>query len=290
MAALHRCLSMPLALLGMALLLAGCVMPRSPSGRLDNTRQDNTAPDYAIRASVAGKTYVITGASSSLGRGLALELAAMRANVVLAAPSVEVLADMAAKVSAAGGRPLAVVTDVARAEDIQRLAALAVAKFGRIDVWINNAAVEASGRFEDIAPEEHGRLIDVNLKGVVYGSHAALRQFRVQRAGTLVNISPAGSEVPLAYQASYAASTAGVRSLGQALDQEIRLTGLNSVSVATVAPSAGCRQDTAGSIPTPRVPSPADAQQAIDAIIRLSLHPQQNPAVGEAGGASRACH
>ena len=126
-------------------------------------------------AAVAGKTYVVTGASSGFGRGVALKLGTLRANVVLAARRTAVLEEVAAQVRSAGGNALVVTTDVANPADVERLGAEAVARFGRIDVWINNAGVGAIGPFDQIPLADHARVIDVNLKGVIYGSHVALR-------------------------------------------------------------------------------------------------------------------
>lgn len=167
----------------------------------------------------------------------------------------------------------------------------AVARFGRIDVWINNAGVVAIGRFEDIPVADHSRLIDVNLKGVIYGSHVAIRQFRAQGFGTLVNIGSVESQVPLAYQASYAASKAGVLSLGRALNEEMRLAGIKTIAVATVMPWAA---DTPlfthaanYSGHTPRMVALDDPQKAVDAIVHVSLHPREEFSVGwKAWGAS----
>jgi short-subunit dehydrogenase len=234
--------------------------------------------------SIAGKTFVVTGASSGFGRGVALKLASLRANVVLAARRTELLKEVAAEASTAGGTPLVVTTDVARPEDVQRLADSAIARFGRIDVWINNAGVGAIGRFEDIPVADHARLIDVNLKGVIYGSHVAMRQFRKQGYGTLVNIGSIESEVPLAYQASYAASKAGVLSLGRTLNEEIRLSGMDRIAVTTVMPWAA---DTPFfthvanySGGTPRMAAMDDAQKVVDGIVWASLHPREEVPVG----------
>src|SRR5215213_11306377 len=114
---------------------------------------------------LVGRTFVVTGASSGFGRGVALKLASYGANVVLAARRTEVLEEVANEARAAGGQPLVVTTDVARPEQVERLADAAVERFGRIDVWINNAAVGAIGRFEEIPIEDHARIVDVNFKG-----------------------------------------------------------------------------------------------------------------------------
>lgn len=150
----------------------------------------------------AGKTVVVTGASSGFGKGVAIRRGEQGANVVIAARRPAALQDVVPRVEAAGGRVLSVPTDVSREREIGRLAAAAVRRFGRIDVWINNAGVGAIGRFEDIPPRDHERLVDVNLKGVILGGPAALRQFRRPGESVLVNVGSVDSEVPHAYQAA----------------------------------------------------------------------------------------
>jgi short-subunit dehydrogenase len=233
---------------------------------------------------VAHRTFVVTGASSGLGRGVALRLGAYRAHVVLAARRAEALEEVAAEVRAAGGQPLVVVTDVARPEQVERLAEAAAARFGRIDAWINNAGVGAIGRFEDIPVADHARIVDVNLKGVIHGSHAALRQFRRQGFGTLVNIASVEGRIPIAYHASYAATKHAVIGLGAALRQELRLNGEARIQVATVLPWAVDTpywEHTANySGGTPRMILMDDAWPVVDAIIRATVYPRKELAVG----------
>jgi short-subunit dehydrogenase len=243
---------------------------------------------------VAGKTFVVTGASSGFGQGVALQLGAMRANVVLAARRTDLLEEVGARVRAAGGQALVVTTDVAKADDVERLAQAAVRRFGGIDVWINNAAVGAIGRFDEIPVADHARLVDVNLKGVIYGSHAALRQFRVQGRGSLVNIGSVESEVPLAYHASYSASKAAVLSLGRALNEELRLGGQRAVAVSTVMPWA---TDTPFfthaanySGGTTRMAAFDDPQKVVDAIVWVSLNPREELPVGWKAAAATFSH
>jgi short-subunit dehydrogenase len=246
------------------------------------------------RQNIAGKTFVITGASSGLGRGVALELAQNGANVVLAARRTAVLEEIAAQARAAGGTSLVVTTDVSNASDVQRLADEAVHRFGRIDVWINNAGIGAIGAFWDIPVNDQAKLIDTNLKGVIYGSYAALRQFRAQGHGTLVNIGSVDSEVPHAYQAAYSASKAGVLSLGRALNEELRLSGEKNIIVATVMPWA---IDTPFWTHTanysghePEVPMMDDPQKVVNGIVWTSLHPKEELAVGWKAKAAYAGH
>jgi short-subunit dehydrogenase len=237
------------------------------------------------RQSIAGKTYVITGASSGFGRGVALELAGMRANVVLAARRTDVLDEVARQAQAAGGTALVVTTDVADPQAVRRLADSAVQRFGRIDVWINNAGVGAIGPFETVPVEDHARVVDVNLKGVIYGSHVALQQFRKQKSGVLINLGSVESEVPLAYHASYSATKAAILALDRALNEELRLAGLRGpIEVATVMPWATDTPffDHAANYTgrTARMPAMDDAQKVVDYIVYASLHPSEEVPTG----------
>ncbi|MFT8245104.1 SDR family NAD(P)-dependent oxidoreductase [Roseomonas sp. BN140053] len=236
------------------------------------------------RERVAGRTFVVTGASSGLGRGVAVRLGSYGAKVVLAARRAAVLEEVAGDVRAAGGQALVVPTDVSRPEEVERLAAAAVERFGRIDVWINDAGVGVIGRFEEVPVEDHARVVDVNLKGVIFGSHAALRQFRRQGAGTLVNIASVEGRVPLAYHASYAATKHAVVGLGVTLNQELWLNGPAGIRVATVEPWAvdtpfweHAANRSGGS---PRAYRMDGAEEVVDAIVWVSLHPRVEYAVG----------
>lgn len=259
--------------------LAGCAAPRLQAG------------DESL---VAGKTYVVTGASSGFGRGVAERLGALRANVVLVARRTDVLNAVAANARSAGGTPLVVTADVAKPEDMQRVADETVRRFGKIDVWINNAGVGAIGRFEEIPVEDHARLVDVNLKGVIYGSHVALRRFREQGYGTLVNIGSVESEVPIAYQATYAASKAAVLSLGRALNEELRLGGMDRIAVSTVMPWAADTpffQHTANYTGREsRMIAMDEPGKVVEAIVWASLHPVEELPVGWKAMGATASH
>jgi len=236
------------------------------------------------RARIEGRTFVVTGASSGVGRGVALKLASYGANVVLAARRTDVLNEVSGEVRAAGGQALAVTTDVSRAGEVEQLAGAAVARFGRIDAWINDAAVAAIGRFEDIPAEDHARVVDVNLKGYLYGSHAALRQFRRQGFGTLVNVASVEGRLPLAYHASYAATKAAILAFGAALNQELRLSGADQIRVASVLPWAldtPFWEHTANySGGAPRIYSMEDPAGTVDAVVWVAIHPTKQYAVG----------
>jgi len=187
---------------------------------------------------VAGKTYVIVGASSGFGRGVAEELGRYKANVVLAARRTELLEEIAGNIRTAGGTAIVVTTDISKPEEVQRLADAATKQYGKVDVWINMAGVGAIGKFWEIPQEDQARVLDVNLKGFIYGSHSAINLFRKQGYGVLINMGSVDSETPHAYQATYSATKAGVRSLSLALGQELRLNDLDKIKVVVIEPWA----------------------------------------------------
>ncbi|GAB3815712.1 SDR family NAD(P)-dependent oxidoreductase [Pontibacter rugosus] len=232
----------------------------------------------------AGRTFVIVGASSGFGRGVAEQLGAYKANVVLAARRTELLEEVAEKVRAAGGTALVVSMDISKPEDVQRLADAAVQAYGTIDVWINMAGVGGIGRFWDIPLDDQARIVDINLKGFIYGSYAAVRQFRAQGYGTLINMGSIESVNPLAYHASYAATKGGILNLGQALNQELRLDGHKNIRVVTVEPWAVdtpfWRHAANYSGGTPRMAAMDPPSKVVNAIIRASLRGRNELPVG----------
>jgi short-subunit dehydrogenase len=240
---------------------------------------------------LAGRTVVITGASSGIGKATAIELANRGANVVLAARRTELLEQAARE---AGGRTLVVTTDVSRPEDMERLASEAVAAFGRIDVWINNAAVGALGRFEDVPLEDHLRIIEVNVQGVIIGSRIALRHFREHGSGVLLNVGSVVGRVPFPYYSSYAASKSAVVGLGASLHQELRRSGVRDVHVVTVNPFATetpffeQMANYSGRVPDMLWPDPPE--RVVAAIVRGITQPRRQINVGFKANAALASH
>jgi short-subunit dehydrogenase len=233
---------------------------------------------------IIGSVFVLTGASSGVGRGIALRLGARGASVVLAARRAEELEEVAAELRAAGGEALVVPTDVSQPEAVAELAKAALTRFGRVDAWINNAAIGAIGRFEDIPVEDHARIVDVNLKGVIYGSHAALTLFRNQGQGALVNVGSVESRIPMPYHATYAATKHAILGLGRALRQELRLAGERGIGVATIMPWALDTPwwEVAGnhSGHSPRMMPMDSPDQTIEAVIQAAIAPRGDVAVG----------
>lgn len=244
---------------------------------------------------IVGRTYVIVGASSGFGRGAALALGHDHANVVLAARRVDLLQEVAAQIRTSGGQALVVPTDVAAPDQVEALADAAVRRFGRVDVWMNIAGVGVVGRFWDVPVADSSRIVDVNLKGVIYGSRAALRRFVAQRFGTLVNMGSVESEVPLAYHATYSATKAGVLNLDRALNQELRHAGVaRTVKVATVMPWA---VDTPFFTHVANYSGHADRMALLDGpgkvvrtLVWVSLHPREELRVGWKAKMAGAAH
>lgn len=234
-----------------------------------------------------GKVVVITGASSGFGKGAALEFARLGASVVLAARRDQLLDELVQLCQSLGGQALAVPTDVSDPGEVQRLAQAALSR-NQIDVWINNAGSGALGRFEEIPLEEHIQVIQTDLLGTLYGSYFAMRQFRQQGEGTLINVASVIGKVPAPYFASYAAAKHGVVGLSAALRQELKENNIETIHVCTVMPTS---MDTpffehaANHLGHKTVPIPPvyDAQKVVDVIVRLATNPEDEVSVGAAG-------
>lgn len=171
---------------------------------------------------IAGKVIVITGASSGMGEAAARHLSAQGAIVVLGARRVERLETLVGEITAAGGAALAIGTDVTDREQVQRLVDAAVTAYGRIDVLINNAGIMPLSPLERLKIDEWDRMIDVNLKGVLYGIAAALPYMKEQRSGHIINLSSVAGHKLFGGSAVYSATKFGVRAVSEGLRQEVK--------------------------------------------------------------------
>ena len=140
------------------------------------------------------QVVVITGASQGIGRETALQMATAGATLVLAARNEEALGELTRQVERLGGTAHPVVTDVAEYDQVERLAQRAIERFGRIDTWVNNAAVSIYATVEQLEPDEMERLIRVNLLGQMFGARAAVPHMKRQGGGTIVNVGSALSD------------------------------------------------------------------------------------------------
>jgi NAD(P)-dependent dehydrogenase (short-subunit alcohol dehydrogenase family) len=246
-------------------------------------------------AELKGKVVVITGASSGFGKGTARKFAREGAAVVVAARRDDLLDKLVEQCHEAGARALAVPTDVTLESDVSRLAQTTLAEFGRIDVWVNNAGAGALGRFEDVPLADHVKVIQTDLLGTLYGSYFAMRQFRGQNAGTLINIASVIGKVPSPYFASYAAAKHGVVGLSAALRQELEQEKVETIHVCTVMPTSfdtpffeHAAQYT-GHEASP-IPPTYDPQEVVDTIVRLATQPEDEVSVGTAAKVSVFAH
>lgn len=204
---------------------------------------------------IEGKVIVITGASSGLGEASARLLASQGACVVLGARRVDRIQSLATELTGGGGNAIAVATDVTDCEQVGRFVDAAVQAYGRIDVMINNAGLMPQAPLERLRIDEWDRMVDVNIKGVLYGIAAALPHMQRQKAGHIINVSSvAGHKVGPGY-AVYAATKHAVRALSEGLRQEvkpynIRTTVISPGAVATELPNSVTDPDAAERIRT----------------------------------------
>ena len=170
---------------------------------------------------IKGKTVVITGASSGMGAAAARHLASAGANVVLGARRIDRIEALVAEITAEGGKAVAVATDVTSREDLQRLVDAAVYTYGRIDVIVNNAGVMPLSPMERVKVDEWDQMIDVNLKGVLYGIAAALPHMTAQKSGHIINVASVAGHKIFGGSAVYSATKFAVRALSEGLRQEM---------------------------------------------------------------------
>ncbi len=196
-----------------------------------------------MNSNITGKVIVITGASSGLGEASARLLSSQGARVVLGARRKDRIQALADELTRGGGKAIAVTTDVTDRDQVKKLADAAAQTYGRIDVMINNAGLMPQALLEQLQIDEWDRMIDVNIKGVLYGIAAALPYMKEQKAGHFINVSSvAGHKVGPGF-AVYAATKHAVRALSEGLRQEvkpynIRTTVISPGAVSTELPNS----------------------------------------------------
>jgi short-subunit dehydrogenase len=229
------------------------------------------------------QVIVITGASSGIGLATAAAAGARGARLVLAARSEAVLEGIVRMLSEYGIEAVHCVADVADRAQVDRIAVLAIERFGRIDTWVNNAGVTIYGQLEEVAEEDARRLFDINFWGVVNGSLAALPYLR-RRGGALVNVGSELSQSVLPLQGMYAASKHAVKGFTDALRIEIEI-GRLPVAVSMVNPTATDTpfpQHARNYMPRePKLPAPRiDPARVADAILSAATRPYRDAKVG----------
>ena len=197
---------------------------------------------------IEGKVVVITGGSSGLGEAAARHLSAAGATIGLGARRVERMQALTSELAAEGRKAAFLATDVTDRAQVGKLVDLAVEKFGRIDVMLNNAGLMPSSPLERLKVDDWERMVDVNIKGVLYGIAAALPHMRRQKSGHFVNVSSVAGHKVRAGGAVYAATKHAVRALTEGLRQEVkpynlRTTIISPGAVATELPDSATETD-----------------------------------------------
>ncbi|MDQ0593504.1 NADP-dependent 3-hydroxy acid dehydrogenase YdfG [Chryseobacterium ginsenosidimutans] len=190
-----------------------------------------------VEKTMNGKVVLITGASSGIGEAIAITLAEHGAKVVLSARRKDKLEILTEQIKRSGGEATYSVTDVRKKEDLLRLVQTATDTFGRLDVIINNAGIGQLSRIDDLDIDGWEEMIDVNLKGVLYGMAAAIPVFKQQKSGHIINIISTSGIKIVPMQGVYAGTKNAVRTIAEAFRQEsngeIRITGISPGVVKT---------------------------------------------------------
>ena len=179
-----------------------------------------------------GKVALVTGGAQGIGKAVALMLARHGADVIVADVNLEKAAETAKELEAAGGRAMAVNVDVTRLGDVEKMVESALARFGRIDILINNAGIARDKLILRMAEEDWDTVLAVNLKGTFNCTKAVIKHMSKQRSGKVVNIASVVGEMGNAGQANYSASKAGVIGLTKTIAREFAQRGINVNAIA----------------------------------------------------------
>lgn len=201
---------------------------------------------------IQNKVVIITGASSGLGEATAKRLAASGAKLMLAARREDRLKELVAGITKSGGTATYRVTDVVNRAQVQTLAKETLTTYGRIDVLINNAGLMPLSPLDQVKVEEWDQMIDVNIKGVLYGIAAVLPIMRQQKSGHVINLSSVAGHKVFPGSAVYCATKYAVRAISEGLrlesNGEIRSTNISPGAVATELTTTITDKDTAAGI------------------------------------------
>ncbi|PZU79190.1 MAG: short-chain dehydrogenase [Chryseobacterium sp.] len=226
-----------------------------------------------------GKTVVITGASSGVGRAITEVFALEGCQLVLAARGKEALEETLRLCEDLEAKAIAVSTDVSKYEDVQHLTKEALETFGRIDFWVNNAGVMASGRFEEIPMDVHEQVIRTNLFGYMHGAYCVLPIFKKQEEGVLINNVSIGGFMPAPYSAVYSSTKFGIRGMMECLHGEI--SDFPDIHIANLYPQI---QRSTGNMHSAKYsgldfkipPFASDPRDTASKILQLAKHPQKD--------------
>lgn len=229
--------------------------------------------------SLAGKTVVITGASSGVGLATAEAFAKAGCNVVLASRGLEALNQATDYCKSLGAHALGVQTDVSDIMQINALVEEAVKVNGQIDFWVNNAGVMASGKFEEIPIEVSHQVVKTNLLGYLNSAHAIIPIFKRQGYGVLVNNVSIGGFMPAPYSAVYSATKFGIKGMMECLQGE--LSSERNIHICNLYPQI---QRSTGNMHSAKYsglkfkipPFAADPRDTGMQLLKLAIHPRKD--------------
>ena len=231
------------------------------------------------------QVIVITGASSGIGLATARMAAKKRAKVVLAARSIEATQQIVDEINSRKGHAIFVECDVSKRADVENLAQQAIATFGRINTWVNNAGTSIYGRLDEVSEEDSRRLFDINFWGLYYGSLVALPHLKASGGGALINLGSEVSEAVIGYQGMYSTTKHAVKGFTDALRVEVEQIDKAPVSITLIQPTA-----TDTPFPQhaknymdqePKLPEPLDNPDDVaKAILKAAVKPMRTKKVG----------
>jgi short-subunit dehydrogenase len=235
------------------------------------------------------QVLVITGATSGVGLTTARMAAEAGAKLVLAARNGEALDQLASELRHTGTQVVTVTADVGKPDDVARIGAAAMERFGRIDTWVNNAGISIFGRNEDVPLEDMQRLFQTNYWGVVHGTLEAVRHMKTRGGGAIINLGSELSDRAVPLQGMYAASKHAVKAFTDTLRMELEKEGA-PISVTLIKPAA---IDTMFTVHAknymekePALPPPIYAPEIVArSILYAAQHPKRDVFVG---GAAKA--
>ncbi len=234
------------------------------------------------------QVIVITGGSSGIGLVTARMAARRGAKVVIASRNEPALHKIVSEIRQAGGQATYALADVSREHEVRRIAEVAIETFGRIDTWVNNAAVSIYGPVIDVPLQEHRRLFDVNYFGMLHGSLVAVEHLR-ERGGALINLASVLADRSIPQQGAYCASKHAIKGLTESLRMELEEQGL-PISVSLIKPSAidtPYKKHAKNYLSkAPKNPPPVYAPEVVaNAILHCAEHRKRQVIVGGGGWA-----
>src|SRR5262249_36028262 len=242
-----------------------------------------------MRPALSESVVVIPGASGGVGRATALAFAHRRASVVVCARREAPLERTAGQCRSVGAEALAVPADVRDEPSMRELAQRTLDRFGRIDVWVNNAGVGALGGFEALPPDVFRSVVETDFFGCVHGARAVLPHFTSRGHGVLINVASMLGKMAMPYYTPYAAAKFAVVGFGETLREELIGTGVDVVTIMPAAIDTPFFEHSANYTGRAlKPPRPVyDPNEVASTIVRAAEHPRREIFVG---GAARAMH